>query len=754
MLYCPLAFKRICTLCLISLYPFAISHAATDQETPLKLSTQPVPVIMNTGLCVPIPVITTPVITDGKIYLESDSADLGQKDVTTFTGSVVVKQNDQRLTADKAQYNKEKQDLLATGNVKLTTGSLAISGDTLQMNLKTNQGDVQNATYRDSSSRAQGKARSIVFKSESELEMRDATYSTCDSSSPDWELRATTINLNNATHQGRASNVVVRFKGIPFLYLPYLRFPIGDERLSGFLFPSFGSSTKNGNELVVPYYWNIHPQFDATITPHYMAKRGTQLRSEFRYLTDSTRGKFNIEYLPDDKITQTDRQAFSWQHIQKAVGGWSGGINYNYVSDPFYQNDFGGNLESASLSNLSRQADIRYDAKDWLFRGRVQAFQALTGSEQIKRLPQLNLNSRQSILPNKLNTSFQSEWTRFVHSTQAPIGDRLVLQPSVTLPFQNAAAYTTFVGSLHYTRYDLERISATENKTPTRTVPIFSMNSGVFFERDSTFNSKKYLHTLEPRLQYLYIPYREQSGLPTFDSATVTNNMNLLFSENRYSGADRINDANQITLGLTSRYINLNSGAEVLTASIGQIYQFEDSQVTLGSAPARTKSWSDLQLDLTFQPVPSLKINGSLIRNQQTRELDKRNIRLQYKTSAEHIINVSYRFERDTLETREISGIWRINPRWSVLARQHQDLLQNRELETVYGIQYDSCCWGLRLVKRRYYSGAFPNEPGGDPSNPYNETLFLELELKGLSSFGQKKQIDSLLRRGILGYSQ
>ncbi len=754
MLYCPLAFKRICIACLLSLYPFAISHATSGQKPAQEQASEPAAVIKNTGLCAPIPVITAPTVNDNKIYLESDSADMGQKDVTTFTGSVVVKQNDQRLTADKAQYNKEKQDLHATGNVKLTKGSLAISGDTLQINLKTNQGDVQNATYRDNSSRAQGKASSIVFKNESELEMRNATYSTCDSTSIDWELSATTINLNNKTHQGHANNVVVRFKGIPFLYLPYLRFPIGNERLSGFLFPSFGSSTKNGDELIVPYYWNIHPQFDATITPHYMAKRGIQLRSEFRYLTDTTRGKFNIEYLPGDKVTQTDRQAFSWQHTQAPVGGWTGGLNYNYVSDPFYQNDFGGNLESASLSNLSRQADIRYDAKDWLFKGRLQSFQTLTGNEQIKRLPQLNLNSRQSIVPNKLNTSFQSEWTRFAHSTQAPIGDRLVLQPSVSLPFQNAAAYTTFVGSLHYTRYDLERISTTEKQTPTRTAPIFSMNSGVFFERDSTFKGKDYLHTLEPRLQYLYIPYREQNSLPTFDSATVTNNMNLLFSENRYSGADRINDANQITLGLTSRYINLNSGAEVLTASVGQTYQFEDSRVTLAGAPVRTKSWSDLQFDLTFQPTQSLKINGSLIRNQQTREFDKRNIRLQYKADAEHIINVSYRFERGTLETREISGIWRINPRWSVLARQHEDLRQNRELETVYGIQYDSCCWGLRLVKRRYYSGAFPGEPGGDPSNPYNEILFLELELKGLSSFGQKKQIDSLLRRGILGYSK
>ncbi len=746
MLYSPLAFKQLYILCLLSLYPFITSYAANVTES--------VPGTESTGLCPSEPIITLPSVNDNKIYLESDTADMSQKGLTTFIGSVVAKQNDQRLTADKVQYNKDKQNLHATGNAKLTTGSLTVSGDTLQINMKTNKGNVQNATYHDSSSRAQGRARLINIKSDTELEMLDATYSTCPSQSPDWELSATTMNLNKATHQGHANNVVVRFKGVPFLYIPYLRFPIGDERLSGFLFPSFGNSSKNGTELYVPYYWNIAPQFDATITPHYMSKRGTQVQSEFRYLTDSTKGKFNFAYLPNDKITQTDRQAFSWLHTQSRTGGWSGGINYNYVSDAFYQNDFGGSLASASLSNLQRRADIRYDAKDWLFTGRLQSFQALSGNEQIKRLPQFNLNTRQSVLPNQINTSFQSEWTRFAHSSQAPIGDRLVLQPSVSIPFKNAAAYATFLGSLHYTRYDLKRTSATEKKNPTRTVPIFSLNSGLFFDRDSSFNGKNYLQTMEPRLQYLYIPYREQSTLPLFDSATLTNNISQLFSENRFSGADRINDANQVTVGLTSRYISLNSGAEVLTASLGQTYQFTNSRTTLAGEPVREKSWSDLQFDFTFQPSRSLKMTGSLIRNQLSRKIDKRNIRFQYKADSHHIFNIAHRFERNVLETREISGIWKVNPQWSVLARQQQDLLQKRELETVYGIQYESCCWSLRLVKRRYYTRAFPGDPASNPSNPYNDTLFIELELKGLSSFGQKKQIDKLLSRGILGYSK
>jgi len=735
------ASKQLCWIWILSISPFVSAYAA---ET--NLQTEMATEAVQTELCTPPAKILTKQVTDNKIHLQSDSADMSKEGVTTFHGDVVIEQNDTRLTADNALYKKTEQDINATGNVKLTKGTFNLSGDSLKMNLKNDQGEINKASYRDTKSKAQGKAESIAIKSKTELEMSNATYTTCIGDNPDWELSASTINLNNETHQGSASNVVVRFQNVPFLYLPYLRFPIGDERLSGFLFPSFGSSDKNGTELYVPYYWNIHPQVDATITPHYMQHRGTQLQNEFRYLTTETKGQFAYDYLGNDALTKTDRQLFSWQHSQNPNGGWSGDLDINYVSDEFYLDDFGGDLETASQTNVERRADIRYDSENWVFSGRAQGFQTLVSNEQTKRLPQLNFNTRQTIQPNDLNLAFQSELTRFSHSTKKPIGDRLVLQPSASLPLSNAAAYATFLTSLHYTQYNLDRIDATEKQNPTRTVPIFSIDSGVFFERDSSFNNNPYLHTLEPRLQYLYIPYREQSSLPIFDSATISSDINQLFSSNRYSGADRINDANQITYGLTSRYISLDSGAEILTATLGQSYQFEDSRVTLSGEPVRRESWSDLQLDITYQPFTSLKIDGTLIRNQQSREIDQRNLRLQYKADADHIFNINYRFQRDTLETRELSGVWKVHPQWVLLARKHEDLRQDRELETVYGVQYDSCCWGLRFVKRRYYTDAYPTEP-------YQDAFFIEFELKGLSSFGQKKQIDSLLNRGILGYS-
>ena len=742
---CKLRFasKQLCWIWILSISPFfSASTYAADINVEDEITTETV----QTELCTPPAKKLTKQVTDNKIHLQSDSADMSKEGVTTFRGAVVIEQNDTRLTADNALYKKTEQDINATGNVELTKGTFNLSGDSLKMNLKNDQGEINKASYRDTKSKAQGKAESIAIKSKTELEMSNATYTTCIGDNPDWELSASTINLNNETHQGSASNVVVRFQNVPFLYLPYLRFPIGDERLSGFLFPSFGSSDKNGTELYVPYYWNIHPQVDATITPHYMQHRGTQLQNEFRYLTTETKGQFAYDYLGNDALTNTDRQFFSWQHSQNPNGGWTGDLDINYVSDEFYLDDFGGDLETASQTNVERRADIRYDSENWVFSGRAQGFQTLVSNEQTKRLPQLNFNTRQTIQPNDLNFAFQSELTRFSHSTKEPIGDRLVLQPSVSLPLSNAAAYATFLTSLHYTQYNLDRIDATEKQKPTRTVPIFSIDSGVFFERDSSFNNNPYLHTLEPRLQYLYIPYREQSTLPIFDSATISSDINQLFSSNRYSGADRINDANQITYGLTSRYISLDSGAEILTATLGQSYQFEDSRVTLSGEPVRRESWSDIQLDITYQPFTSLKIDGTLIRNQQSREIDQRNIRLQYKADTDHIFNINYRFQRDTLETRELSGVWKVHPQWVLLARKHDDLRQDRELETVYGVQYDSCCWGLRFVKRRYYTDAYPTEP-------YQDAFFIEFELKGLSSFGQKKQIDSLLNRGILGYS-
>jgi len=687
-----------------------------------------------------------PLTTDNKIHLQSDSVNIQQEDTTVFTGDVVIEQDFQRLTSDVAKYKKATQDVTATGNVNLSRGGLELTGDSMNLNLTTNLGDVNNATYHDIGTRAQGTAETIVIKSKSILEMHDATYTTCDGDSPDWELSASTITLNNESHQGSASNVVIKFKSVPFLYLPYLQFPIGNERQSGFLFPGFASSEKDGLELYAPYYWNIHPQVDATIIPHYIEKRGTQLKTELRYLTAQTLGTLDIDTLPNDSKTDTDRNFLHWQHAHNPTGGWSSNVDISYASDKTYLDDFGGNLESTTQTNLERRIDIQYDAKDWLFKGRAQSFQTLSGDEQTKRLPQFSLNTRQLIKPNEFNTSFQSELTRFAHSTKAPIGNRLVLQPSVSLPLTHPAAYATFLTSLHYTQYDLDRTTSTQEDKPTRTVPIFSIDSGLFLERDSGFLGKKYLHTLEPRLQYLYIPYREQSTLPIFDSASISNDFSQLFSDNRYSGADRINDANQITYGLTSRYINLDSGAEVLTASLGQTFHFADSRVTLSGEPVRKESWNDLQFDLSMEPLEGLRINGTMTRNQQTREIDKRDLRLQYKLDKDRILNVDYRFQRDSSKTRELSGIWRITPQWMFIARKHNDLRLDRELESVYGFQYDSCCWSLRFVNRRYYSES-------TPSDPYQKIFFIEFELRGLSSFGRKKDIDSLLNRGILGYS-
>jgi len=687
-----------------------------------------------------------PFTTDNKIHLQSDSVNIQQEDTTIFTGDVVIEQDFQRLTSDIAKYKKATQDVTATGNVNLSRGGLELTGDTMNLNLTTNLGDVNNATYHDIKTRAQGTANSIIIKSKNILEMHDATYTTCDGDSPDWELSASTITLNNESHQGSASNVVIKFKSVPFLYLPYLQFPIGNERQSGFLFPSYASSERDGIEFYAPYYWNIHPQVDATITPHYIEKRGTQLKTELRYLTPQTLGTLVINTLPNDSKTDTDRNFFHWQHAHNPTGGWSSNVDISYASDKTYLDDFGGNLESTTQTNLERRADFQYDAKDWLFKGRAQGFQTLSGDEQTKRLPQLNLNTRQLIKPNEINTSFQSELTRFTHSTQSPIGNRLVLQPSVSLPLTHPAGYATFLTSLHYTQYDLDRTTSAQEDKPTRTVPIFSVDSGIYLERDSNFLGKKYLHTLEPRLQYLYIPYREQSNLPIFDTASISNDFSQLFSDNRYSGADRINDANQITYGLTSRYINLDSGAEVLTASLGQTFHFADSRVTLSGEPVRKESWSDLQFDLSMEPLEGLRINGTMTRNQQTRKIDKRDLRLQYKLDKDRIINVDYRFLRDSSKTRELSGIWRITPQWMFIARKHNDLRLNRELESVYGFQYNSCCWSLRFVNRRYYTES-------TPSDPYQRIFFIEFELRGLSSFGRKKDIDSLLNRGILGYS-
>ncbi|MFP3873176.1 MAG: LPS-assembly protein LptD [Thiohalophilus sp.] len=683
------------------------------------------------GLCPPETHAPLPRVegdpTDLRTHVESDRADISLEAVSVFTGNVIIRRGPNRLDAARAEYDRQQDTVHAEGDVRLLRNDLLITGESADMNLEAGTGHITASTYRTSENQ-QGQAGAIRILDEYRTELEDATYTTCDIGDPDWLLSAGHIMLNNENRQGTARNVVARFKGVPFLYLPYMRFPIGEERLSGLLYPSMGQSDQHGTRIVVPFYWNIAPQVDATITLDNMTRRGLMLKNEFRYLTSSAEGQVDWHYLGDDKAYGEDRERFRWQHQGSESSGWSSQVDYNYVADTDHLFDFGDDLNASSTTHLERRGELAYNAGQWQFTALAQSHQVINGNETYQRLPQLGFATRLPQRDNALNYQLDAQWVQFEHRETRVEGKRLDLAPSVSLPLRTVYGFAEPQLELHYSQYNLDPTTTAGEIEPTRTVPIFSLNSGLFFERDTRLGGQDLLHTLEPQLFYAYIPYRDQQDMPVFDSSLYGFTINDPFRANRFEGVDRIGDTNHLTAALTTRLLSQQSGEELLMARLAQIFYFDDRRVTLGNDALDDSRRSDIIAELDARPNAQWAFDSDLTWAPETEKITAANARLRYSPLDALSLSVAYRFQRDRLQTNETRFDWRLNPRWQFHGRRLYDQHDQRELESALGLRYDSCCWGVNLEARRRFLSA---------DRPEEDVLMLMLELKGLASFGQ-----------------
>jgi LPS-assembly protein len=726
-----------CLSCSLALYSQA---AAAENDTRLCpaefLANQPRPIPVDTN--------------DKRVYISSDSAKVDSESVTIFEGKVKAKQANRTLEADTVRYDRSSENLDAKGSIIFSTDQIKITGDAIHLNLGTEQGTVDNAQYFTGRVNGRGDAEQLIIKSKNEVELDQASFTTCPSEAEAWALRANTINLNNDTHQGTADNVLLEVANIPVLYLPYIRFPIGEQRMSGFLYPGFGTSNRHGTEVSIPYYWNIAPNMDATINPIYMSKRGVLLETEFRYLTENNRGVFEVAYLPNDDVYGDDRTLVAWTDQGTPAAGWSTSVDFKQVGDTQYLEDFSPSLGTASVTHLNRTGRLDYNHERFLFSTLVQNYQNISGEEPYQRLPQITFNSRVTNKDNHLNYDVNSELVHFEHKDETKItGQRLKLVPYVSYPFQSEPGFFIPKLSLHHLQYNLDNLaSPTDDDQPSVTVPVASIDMGIFLERDTEIAGKKLLHTLEPRLFYLYAPNKTQDNLPVFDTALTTFSESLLFSENRFSGNDRIGDANQLTTAVTTRFYQQENGAELFNATLGQIIYFRDRLVTLPGAQVETSDRSSYLGSVYFAPNPRLKFNGDIQWDPETRHTEFANSRVTYQAGTGKVINFDYRFTRNLIRTQGVSFAWRINPAWQAIGGHQYDMENNRRLENFLGIRYDSCCWAIRVIGHEKFDRLEGNQL------LYDNAIYLELELKGLSSLGARKEIDTLLENGILGYSK
>ncbi|HSW71402.1 MAG TPA: LPS-assembly protein LptD [Gammaproteobacteria bacterium] len=671
---------------------------------------------------------------------------------------------------------------------------------------------------------AWGEAKSYSQTESKIYHFKEVSYSTCPPTHSFWQVKASKLDLNKETGRGTANNARLLIKGLPVFYTPYMNFPIDSRRKTGFLWPTIGSINRNnsysGYYLGLPFYWNLAPNYDTTLTPTYYTERGFQLADLFRYLTPSSKGRIQASIFPDDQYfptfkekldqryqgstdpfkqaelyrlmnTHNTRYSLGWTHETQFNDHWSASVDYSQVSDDYFLEDFTKNLTENAQNNLLQQGELHYAGEHWDFLGRIQGYQTLHPADvdsifynQYRRFPQLLLGGDYPNQWGGLHYFIGTEATRFdIKNTpgdtnQYPIGDRLHLQPGVEWPLNWPAFYLIPRAQLALSEYELGHVTATMPKHQTRGLPIFDFSSGLYLDRNFQLFRQDYTQTLEPQLYYVYIPYRNQTQIPIFDTTVNTLIYDQLFVYNRFSGIDRINDANRISLGITTRIIDQKSGVETLRAAVGEIIYFKNRAVTLCQNPQLCTDYpanndnkrhlSPISGSLSYNMAAHWGATADVIWDPQTKQLNNQTITLHYKQDSERVINLGFSYVRNgdllggiiansnatvvgtgnenILKLTDLSFSWPVAENWGLVGRWSEDWNTLHFQNLFYGLQYDSCCWAAQFVAGRTFTGVQETRP------QYSNQFYFQIILKGLGTFNPKGDPTAILRNNISGY--
>ncbi len=686
------------------------------------------------------------------VQLYADDALLQEREgISTFSGNVLMQRLGQVLRAKTVIYTRDTEVAHTDSEFTYWSDNLVVEGEGLKLR-PNNQGEMHNASYWLMDRRGRGMADTVYQDSNTEARLIGTSFTTCDPDSEVWTLRAEETRIDLTANEGVSKNVTLRVFDVPVFYTPYLSYPLSDARKTGFLAPSMGSSNEVGTEFSIPFYWNLDPSYDLTLTPRVMSRRGVSLGAEFRYLTRTMTGSVQTEYLPNDSSTGENRTLFSFRNSGALTpnSNWFTDIVYDSVSDERYFEEFGTDLSVASTTHLEQRGDLYYFGYGWWGLARVQRFQTLDLNPQARpyaRLPQIYLTTQIPEFNRRLNLNGHMEVVRFdrdLDEIPDVVGNRADMRLALSYPWRTPASFVIPQVSFRHTYYSLddERDNAVLDDSPSRSLYTVSVDSGLFFERDTQLFNNNFLHTLEPRLYYRYTPYKDQSELPVFDTAEYDLTFGQLFRENRYSGADRVDDGNQLTLALTSRLLNSTNGNEYLRGSIGEIFYFDDIDVTLPSQAIIDDGSSSTVAEVAAQLTQYWNASTTVRWNRHDDNTEYSVWRLRYKRDSQHLVNLSYRLrESSDLEQTDVSWYWPVNNRWNMVGRWNYSLRDRKDLEIFAGLEYESCCWAMRGIVRRYL-----NNIEGDHLNG----IFFQVELKGLGGVGRKA--DTFLEESIPGF--
>ena len=710
-------------------------------------------------------------ISEGSIEIEGNSLETLLDRRMKAKGNAILKKGNTTIKAEVIEYDEVSEKIITTGNTNIDLESMSLRGSKLSLKLSDETGQMDDASFifknADKPEKSvikrgvvvtkrsydfRGDAKAIFFEGENKKRLQSSRITTCEADSDDWYIKSSNMEVNTKTDRVNATNAILEFKGLPVLYTPSIDFSLNKNRKSGFLSSTFGTTSQSGFEFRVPYYFNISPNMDATLTARYLGKRGPLADGEFRYLTENYSGFNQLQYMNHDQSSgQDNRYYVKLDHQHKFNNGWSASYNYQKVSDDTYFSDLATMIQVTSVVNLPQRANINYAGETWKFNALTEKYQTLTNASNspYQRLPQLNLSGRKDfdsyILDLKSQWAYFDRDEKFTYGlNEKPTGSRLSITPGISVPFTRTYGYVKPKLSANVRSYNLNNSSIGNKDIFT---PIVSVDSGMYFDRSVNLLNQNFTNTLEPRLFYVYIPYKDQSALPNFDTGLADLNMQTLFSENQYNGQDRINDANQLTASITSKFIDKN-GKERLSGILAQRYYFEDRKI-FGTELSAKKANSDIFMGATARLANSLNLDAMFQYDPDSSKLLRSTLSSRYNPEPGKILNLSYRMIENVsdsiqdLKVFNAAGQWPLGNRFYSIARYNYDLKTSQTIEVLGGVEYDGGCWVARTIFDRI---SLPTSP--EP----NYTFFMQLELNGLGTIGSDaRKLNNFLYRNVPG---
>lgn len=685
----------------------------------------------------------------GSTEVRADSARVVDNESTFFAGDVELIRDHAAIAAEEITYDQAVGRGNAEGNVFIWDRAFLWRGERALFNFDDELTRLEAGRYWLVDRQGRGRARLIKNDSYANItRLTGVEYTTCPRNAETWKFSASKIKLDHDLDRGYATNALLKVRGVPVFYLPYINFPLSGKRKSGLLPPTLGNRSESGFDIQVPIYWNIAPEQDATFIPRIIADRGEMLGGEYRYMGREFRSEIDFTYLPGDKLADgEDRSsvAFTHQHYYANRHGFVNALIQN-VSDAQYFEDFGNSLSVTSQRFLDRRIETTYaDSNVWAY-GILQSYQNIDDSipgrfSPYRRVPQL---LAQTLFPQRhLVPHFAalSEFTYFDRDDSVT-GSRIHLEPTVSLPFIKPWAYIRPALGVKMTNYMLTNSGPFDDQE-TRAVPVVSLDSQFFLERRFRFWGERMLQTLEPRAYYLLVPKVDQDDYPVFDSGLFDLSFINLFRDNRFAGYDRVGDANQLTLAVTTRHFSLNSGRQLFRTSIGQIYYFRDRDINVPGVITQDSSTSELLGEFATNLTEDWSARATLQWDPDLNQTNKSAISVRYAPRDGTVINVAYRQRRALTDIEQTDVAFRIpmTESLSLVGRWAYSLQSQQALEVVGGLEYESCCWGIRILSRRFIRNV---------EGEFDNAIFMQAEFKGLGGFGRSAA--SFLRRSIPGY--